>query len=227
MHEKQGITSGRNPKRSAKGFKDQEPLAKRTSSKRDASTERPLYCWATLQKTIPLSTTITEATVAKEDNSSPSKQLKKSSTKINGVAISVEESCRDYVGLKVDSKPAIVSTRDCVLGKRSPACRNYQVEEDSKTEDPLCFDMFTPVKEENYKKQPDLFGLPLKKFKKMSLEPAEVTEASQDKKVSFGFIYFLNALFYQNCHFPSENVCRVYIKLLNFFLIIRIKLQTY
>ena len=43
----------------------------------------------------------------------------------------------------------------------------------------------------------------------MSLEPVEVTVASQDKEVSFGFIDFLS-LYYLNCHFSGKNVSKVY-----------------
>ena len=50
--------------------------------------------------------------------------------------------------------------------------------------------MFTQFKKENYKKQPDFYSLPLKKFKKMSLESVEHTEALQDKKVSCSLLVF-------------------------------------
>ena len=41
----------------------------------------------------------------------------------------------------------------------------------------------------------------------MSLEPVEVTVASQDKEVSFGFIDFLS-LYYLNCHFSGKMLVR-------------------
>jgi len=70
-------------------------------------------------------------------------------------------------------------TKDFVLGKRSEACReakkNY-----NKSKDTMCFD--TPVIEEDCKNQPNLYGLPLKKFKKMSLESVKVGKLSKDIK---------------------------------------------
>ena len=95
--------------------------------------------------------------------------------------------------------------KERVLGKRSAACKDSQVEEDNKSQDTLC----NQVKEEYYENQPDSYGLPLKKFKKMSLESVKVTELQQDKKVRFGFNDCLIALYYQSCHFPSKKFCKV------------------
>ena len=187
MPNKQAINKGRNPKRPAESFEDQEPLFKRTRSKRDASSEKFIHNWASFQKTSLLSTFKPEAIVNKENNRPPSKQFRRSPKRNEG-AVSVQENCRDSVGLKEVSNLVIMFKKGCVLGKRSKPCRDSRVEEDNKPEDTLCFDAFIPVKEEEYKHQRDFYGLPLKKFKKMSLESVEVTELPQDKEVGLSFI---------------------------------------
>ena len=80
-------------------------------------------------------------------------------------------------------------TKDFVLGKRSEACRDAK-KDDNKSKDTMCSDAYTPVIEEDCKNQPDFCGLPLKKFKKMSLESFKVTKLPQDIKVCFKVIVF-------------------------------------
>ena len=183
MPDKHAIKSGRNPKRSTEGFKVQEPLAKRKRNKKDCSTEKPFHYSAFLQKTSPLSTSKPRSFVNKEDNRSSLKQLRRSSPKRNESAVSVDKSDCNSGGLKDVSKSATIFTKDCVLGKRSADSKNSHAKDDNKNEDILCFDAFTPMKEKNCKHQPDSYGLPLEKLKKMSLESDEVAELSQDRKV--------------------------------------------
>jgi len=70
-------------------------------------------------------------------------------------------------------------TKYFVLGKRSEACRDAK-KDDNKIKDTISFDAYTPVIEEDCKNQPDFCGLPLKKFKKMSLKSVEVAKLSKD-----------------------------------------------
>ena len=152
-------------------------------TRREISAEKVYHCRASHQKTSPLSTKKLGAKVRKEDEHSPLKLLRSFSQKKSEI---VDESSRNSVGLK---NSANMFTKNFVLGKRSEACRGPK-RDDNKTEDTLSFDACNSAIKEVYKHEPDLGGLPLKKFKKMSLESFKVTKLPQDIKVCFKFIVY-------------------------------------